>query len=371
MTMKKIIAMLLIGSVVTTILPGTMQTTFADTTENVESNSDAEKERIYQEAYQEIKENCDYSKAEELLKDIEDYKDSSELIERYEKMKTTRYIDGKFYWQPQEYVQVLKQNLLALEDDYTNIDVTGGTTTPEDGTTDTITISYSDGSVDVLLQNIGFNSNNDAESFGKIKVQGTQGSHLAYPTIVAIATLRHDEDIDTAKGMISKLTDLNPHGEFTQDGLKYIFNNDGTVISFEIEPDGENVVAEDKEKTAADKNIQQEPEQTENVTDERNTQYEEVIKAYYAIKDTLKDPESIKVYGVREHDSDLIFRCTATNSFGGTVTDYIMYSGGKVMPSSVSDIAESYYEHSAENTIDWDAVVEYSQSSAYTGTPIE
>ena len=85
----------------------------------------------------------------------------------------------------------------------------------------------------------------------------------------------------------------------------------------------------------------------------------------------LKDPESIKVYGVREHDSDLIFRCTATNSFGGTVTDYIMYSGGKVMPSSVSDIAESYYEHSAENTIDWDAVVEYSQSSAYTGTPIE
>lgn len=369
--MKKIIAMLLIGGMVTTILPETMQIVYADASEAVENNVDAEKESVYQEAYQEVKQNFAYSKAEELLKDIEGYKDSSELIERYEKMKTTRYIDGKFYWQPQEYVQVLKQNLLALEDDYTNIDVTGGTTTPEDGTTDTITISYNDGTVEVLLEKIGFNSNNEAESFGKIKVQGTQGGLLASPAAIVIATVSKEHTIDAAKEILSKMTDLNPHGEFSQDGLKYIFNNDGTTISFEVEPDDENVAIEDNEKTTVDENIQQEQEQTENVTDERNTQYEEVIKAYYAIKDSLKDPESIKVYGVRKHDFDLIFRCTATNGFGGTVTDYIMYSGGKVMPSSVSDIAESYYEYSAENTIDWDAVVEYSQSSVYTGTPIE
>lgn len=133
-----------------------------ETSKIVENNDDSEKESIYQQAYQEIKENYSYDKAEELLKKIEGYKDSSELIDHYEKMKTTRLIDGKFYWQPQEYLQILKQNLLSLEDNYTNIDVTGGTTTPEDGTTDTITISYSDGNIEVLLQNIGFNSNNDA-----------------------------------------------------------------------------------------------------------------------------------------------------------------------------------------------------------------
>lgn len=284
-------------------------------------------------------------------------------------MKTTRFIDGKFYWQPQEYVQILKQNLLALEDDYTNIDITGGVTTPEDGTTDTITISYSDGTVEVLLQDIGFNSNNDAESFRKIKVQGTQGSHIAYPAVMVVATTYGGGTIERAQDITTRLLKLNPHGEFSQDGFKYTFNNDGTTMSLEVEADGENITTEDKE--SVDENIQQEPEQTENVTDERNTQYEEVIKAYFAVKDSLKDPDSIKVYGVRKHDFDLIFRCTATNSFGGTVTEYIMYSGGKVMPSSVSDIAESYYEHSAENTIDWDAVVEYSRSSVYTGTPIE
>lgn len=210
-----------------------------ETSKIVENNDDSEKESIYQQAYQEIKENYSYDKAEELLKKIEGYKDSSELIDHYEKMKTTRLIDGKFYWQPQEYVQILKQNLLSLEDNYTNIDVTGGTTTPEDGTTDTITISYSDGTVEVLLQNVGFNSNNDAESFGKIKVQGIQGELLAYPAATVIATVSNNHSIDTAREVLSKLTDLNPHGEFSQDGLKYIFNNDGTTISFEIEPEEE------------------------------------------------------------------------------------------------------------------------------------
>ena len=77
--------MLLIGGMVTTILPETMQIVYADASEAVENNVDAEKESVYQEAYQEVKQNFAYSKAEELLKDIEGYKDSSELIERYEK----------------------------------------------------------------------------------------------------------------------------------------------------------------------------------------------------------------------------------------------------------------------------------------------
>lgn len=366
--MKRIAVIFLVGVIISITLPENMQVAYANTNETVESDTDSEKESIYQEALELVTDSFDYEKAKELLKGIEGYKDSDELRNRYEKMETTRIIDGRFYWQPQEYVQVLKQNLSSLEDDYTNIEITGGTTTPEDGTTDTITISYNDGTVDVLLQNIGFNSNSRADSFGKIKVQGAQGSLLAYPTIVVIATIVNDHSIDSAKEILLKMNDMNPHGEFSQDGFKYIFNNDGTTISFGIEPVGEKIVDENNMPSA--KTVQQSSVESEEV--ENNPKYDKVIKAYFAIKDTLKDPESIKVYGVREYDSDLIFRCTATNGYGGTVTDYFMYSnGGDIVSSSDVGLIKYYYEDSEENIIDWEAVVQYSQGSMYTGTPIE
>ena len=48
----------------------------------------------------------------------------------------------------------------------------------------------------------------------------------------------------------------------------------------------------------------------------------DITKAYYALKENLKNPDSLKILNVRAKDlNDLIFKYTATNSFGGVVTE--------------------------------------------------
>ena len=232
---NKLLNKLLIGGMVLSLLPLTSFSTYAAKS-GTDAVSESEQEKIYEEAYDLVSEKYDYEKAIELLKKIEDYKDSKELIERYEKMQTNRFIDGRFYWFPEEYIQVLKQNLQTLEDDYNNIELTGGQTTPEEGTTYTLTISYDTGETNVLLHDVNFDDNGNPDSFGKIEIQGTQGALIAYPAITVVATLRGDSTIDAAKEVTTKMLKLNPHGEFVQDNFKYTFNNDGTTFSFLIEP---------------------------------------------------------------------------------------------------------------------------------------
>lgn len=246
---NKLLKKLLIGGMVLSLLSLTSFSTYAAKS-GTDAVDESEQEKIYEEASALVSEKYDYEKAIELLKKIEDYKDSKELIERYEKMQTNRFIDGRFYWFPEEYIQVLKQNLQTLEDDYNNIELTGGQTTPEEGTTYTLTISYDAGETNVLLHDINFDDNGNPDSFDKIEIQGTQGALIAYPAITVVATLRGDSTIDTAKEITTKMLNLNPHGEFVQDNFKYIFNNDGTTFSFLIEP-VESEVESSKETTSS------------------------------------------------------------------------------------------------------------------------
>lgn len=217
----------------------TEETTGEESEDTGETLSESD-EDVYQKAYEYASEKYDYSEAAKLLRTIEDYKDSKELADRYEQMETNRFIDGRFYWRPEEYVQLLKQNLQDLNDPYTNISITGGTTTPDEGTTDTITIEYDDDTIEVILYNIAFDSNGGAESFEKVEVKGEKGNLLAYPAVVAISTARADTTVDTASSIVSQMLELDPHGEFSQDGLTYVFNNDGKIISFLIEPEIQN-----------------------------------------------------------------------------------------------------------------------------------
>ena len=232
---NKLLKNLMIGGMVLSLLPITSFSAFAESS-GTEITSEAEQEKIYEEAYNLVSEKYDYEKAIELLKQIKDYKDSKELIERYEKMQTNRFINGRFYWFPEEYVKVLKENLKNIDDTYNNIQVTEENTSNEKGINKTITISYDTGSTDVILYDVQLDDNGNPNSFGSIEIRGIQGDLITTPAVIVIATLRGDSTIETARDIALKMVRLNPQGEFSQDDFKYTFNNDGKTISFLVEP---------------------------------------------------------------------------------------------------------------------------------------
>lgn len=178
---SKMMKRFLMCSVAVTMVFGTTVTTGANEIEgevNAAAENDSEKEQKYQEAYEYANNKYDYAKAAELLRSIGDYKDSKELADRYEQMKTNRFIDGRFYWSPDEYVLMLKQNLKAINDRYTNIGITGALVTPEDGTSYEITIDYDEGETLVTLNGVKFDDNSNPISFGSIEVKSDNGSLL-------------------------------------------------------------------------------------------------------------------------------------------------------------------------------------------------
>lgn len=246
---SKMMKRFLMCSVAVTMVFGTIVTTGANEIEgevNAAAENDSEKEQKYQEAYEYANEKYDYAKAAELLRSIGDYKDSKELADRYEQMKTNRFIDGRFYWSPDEYVLMLKQNLKALNDRYTNIGITGALVTPEDGTSYEITIDYDEGETLVTLNGVKFDDNSNPISFGSIEVKSDNGSLLAYPILMITSTARGDSTIENAQNILEELLGLHPHGEISRDGLKYIFDYQNPMMSVLIEPE-EN---ENSEKTA-------------------------------------------------------------------------------------------------------------------------
>lgn len=90
-------------------------------------------------------------------------------------------------------------------------------------------------------------------------------------------------------------------------------------------------------------------------TEEEKELYNFVIKGYNEIYDSLKNPDSLKVYGIKKFDDEVItFKVTATNGFGGTITDYFAYDGGPLVNN-----AKALY---SGTDIDWNEVVKYSRT---------
>ena len=240
---NKILKQLLLTTMISALTISTPSIAFAEnnSTNTVSDDTTAsDAESTYQQAQKELYENFAYDKAEELYKTISDYKNSADMIKYLEKIKDNRVVDGKFYWQPQEYVILLKQNLLALQesDPFQNIAITDGTVDKENGTTDTITLTYDVGNVYVILYGIEFNDDKKPISCKKIEVKGDKGSILSYPaTAVLCFTFGTSTTVDKGTDLLRRMAELNPHGEFTENGLTYIFNNDGTNMSFIIEPE--------------------------------------------------------------------------------------------------------------------------------------
>lgn len=240
---NKILKQLLLTTMISALVVSTPSIAFAEnnSTDAVSDDTTANgTESTYQQAQKELYENYDYDKAEELYKTISDYKNSAAMIKYLDKIKDNRVIDGKFYWQPQEWVILLKQNLIALQesDPFENIAITNGTTDKENGTTYTITLTYDVGEVYVILYGIEFNDDGKPISCKKIEVKGDKGAILSYPaTAVLCLTFGTSTTVDKGTGLLKKMTALNPHGEFSENGLTYTFNNDGTNMSFIVEPE--------------------------------------------------------------------------------------------------------------------------------------
>ena len=89
-------------------------------------------------------------------------------------------------------------------------------------------------------------------------------------------------------------------------------------------------------------------------TAEEKEKFQLVINAYNAIHDSLKNPNSLTVYGVKLYDKDtVVIRFTATNGFGGTVTDYAAYNGELLFD------CEALYKG---EEIFWEDVLEYNET---------
>ena len=112
--------------------------TFAET--STTDTSGMSDEEVYERALEYAKKVYKYDKAAELLRTIEGYKDSTELADRYEVMNTNRFIGGRFYWYPEEYALMLKQNIKSLGAEY-EAEVTDEQTDEDGSTIDTITFT--------------------------------------------------------------------------------------------------------------------------------------------------------------------------------------------------------------------------------------
>lgn len=315
----------------------------------------SDEETTYQEALNYAKEKFNYSKASELLKTIKDYKDSNERADLYDKMGDTRFINGHFYWYRDEYIELLKSNLPAMNDTFTDIQLTSSYSEPRNRITyctDNITISYDAGDVTVTLCNGPF----DEGYYDKIEINGAKKT-LVNPAILTIGLARCDNDLGEATSIFKKvISEKNENGkyEYIEDGIKYSFEQNDSLMKFTLE-----------QATTSETTIEAEDSNS-------NTTYNKVLRGYEAIKNNLENPDSMKVLGVKEHDSDYVFKYTTTNMYGGTVTEYSMYSHGEIADGEeIQWIAKSYYNSEKSNEINWDEVVKYSQSSAYSGNSIE
>lgn len=352
---KKNVKKLLTVSMVTLLSMSSLVTSIhaADNQESSATTSD--EETTYQEALNYAKEKFNYSKASELLKTIKDYKDSNERADLYDKMEDTRFINGHFYWYRDEYIELLKSNLPSMNDTFTDVQLTSSYAEPRNRITyctDTITISYDEADVIVTLCNGPF----DEGYYDKVEISGTEKT-LVNPTILTIGLARCDSDLGDATSIFKKvISDKNEYGkyEYIEDGTKYSFEQNDSSMKFTLE------------QAATPETTTETEDSTSNAT------YDEVLKGYEIIKNNLENPDSMKVLGVKEHDSDYVFKYTTTNIYGGTVTEYSIYSYGKSTDGEqIQGIAKSYYNSAMSNEINWDEVVKYSQSSAYSGNPIK
>lgn len=90
--------------------------------------------------------------------------------------------------------------------------------------------------------------------------------------------------------------------------------------------------------------------------------YQAAVEGYHALRATLKSPDSLRVYGVVYHsdNNSIIFNYGASNSFGAEVRDYAAYEIARNhINSAIQDV---YYKSSKSTALNWDVIVEFSQS---------
>ena len=84
----------------------------------------------------------------------------------------------------------------------------------------------------------------------------------------------------------------------------------------------------------------------------------DVMEAYEILKDSLKNPNSLVIYGVKLDGSNVMFDYGATNSFGGMVRNYAILQYGSKLEKVSDWLARITYEENGSK-LDWDLIQQY------------
>lgn len=71
--------------------------------------------------------------------------------------------------------------------------------------------------------------------------------------------------------------------------------------------------------------IESKPESQKEYSESEIKAYDTIEKGIACLQSHLKDPNSLEVYEIKASDSRAYFKYTATNSYGGRVTEYAFY----------------------------------------------
>ena len=88
--------------------------------------------------------------------------------------------------------------------------------------------------------------------------------------------------------------------------------------------------------------------------------YTNAVIGYYSIREIVKSPASLKIYGIKYHtNGEILFKYGATNSFNAEITNYTVYNADLGL---VTRNAEKQYYASDAKPLDWNTIVAFSNS---------
>lgn len=186
-----------------------------ETNEVSEKNSEnSEKEAAYITANIIATTGHDYEYAAKEFHKIEGYKDATELANKYEQISKTRFYDGKFYWEPQEFAYFL-EDLMA---DTLKMKITSSVSKNEDGSYSIYLLTEEDDLVLVTL----FDVNEKEEYFENMIFTGSSNAAIVASAVISFLTGVDDFDtgVGTVQELITNLLD-GKEGNITENGMTF------------------------------------------------------------------------------------------------------------------------------------------------------
>jgi len=167
-----------------------------------------------------------------------------------------------------------------------------------------------------------------------------------------------DKDGIVINSTYSSINNIDPNSK-----IRFEFYNDKDFVQTDATADYQIADSENyiTEKVRGIINDVDSPTIMDTLSDEEKERYDIAIMGYNKIYDNLKNPSSLTIYGVKynENKKMVIFKYTASNSFGGEVTEYAAYSSSGIIDT---EYGSSYWQSNNAIDMDWNKILEYSNS---------